>query len=141
MKKPTDIFQFLTVKKNTYYVNADSTIRQALEKFDYHKFSVVSILDKNGVFVSTVSEGDILRYIKNHARFDITAAENVLVKDIEKYRPYKPVTLSASMDEVLSVIMDQNFVPVTDDRGVYSGIIKRKTLIEYLYKNAIRFEE
>ena len=141
MKKPTDIFQFLTIKKKTHYIDADSTIRQALEKFDYHKFSVVSMLDKNGVFVSTVSEGDILRYIKNNARFDISRAENVLVKDIEKYRPYKAVLLSAPMDEVLNVIMDQNFVPVTDDRGVYSGIIKRKTVIEYLYKNAVKIEE
>ena len=141
MKKPADIFGFLTIKKNTYYIDADSTIRQALEKFDFHKFSVVSVLDKNGVYVSTVSEGDILRYIKNNARFDISTAENVLIKDIEKYRPYKPVTLNASVDEVLKVIMDQNFVPVTDDRGVYSGIIKRKTVIEYLYKNAVKFEE
>lgn len=129
-----EILEFLTPKAQTYYIDANSTIRQALEKFDYHKFSVVSMVDGNGTFVSTVSEGDILRFIKNKADFDVEIAEKTRLKDIEKYRGYKSVKLDSPVDDVLELLKDQNFVPIVDDRGVYSGIIKRKTIIEYLYR-------
>ncbi len=132
-----DILEFLTPKIDTFYIRADSTIRQVLEKFDFHKFSVVSMIDGEGKYVSSVSEGDILRYVKNHAGFDISVAENTLIAQIERYRPYKAVDLRTSMDEVFKIILDQNFVPVVDDRGVYSGIIKRKTVLEYLYKTVL----
>ena len=132
-----DILEFLTPKIDTFYIRADSTIRQVLEKFDFHKFSVVSMIDGEGKYVSSVSEGDILRYVKNHAGFDISVAENTLISQIERYRPYKAVDLRTSMDEVFKIILDQNFVPVVDDRGVYSGIIKRKTVLEYLYKTVL----
>ena len=130
-----DIFKFLTPKSVTHYIDADSTIRQAIEKFDFHKFSVVPMIDKRGLYVSTVSEGDILRYIKNNARFDISFAENVSIREIEKYRPYSAVSFRAGIDEILTAVLDQNFVPVVDDRGVFSGIIKRRTILEYLIGN------
>ena len=136
MNTSIDIFEFLTPKKTTHYLNADSTIRQAIEKFDHHKFSVVSVIDKGGKFVSTISEGDILRYIKNTARFDITLAENVCIGEIERYRPYAAVGLCASMKDIFSAVLDQNFVPVVDDRGVFSGIIKRRTVLNYLIRNS-----
>jgi len=40
------ILKLLTPKKATYYLIDSSTIRQALEKFDVHKFSVVPLLVK-----------------------------------------------------------------------------------------------
>ena len=45
-----NIMSFLTPKDETYYIDADSTIRQALEKCDYHKFSVVPLVDAEGKY-------------------------------------------------------------------------------------------
>ena len=123
------ILRLLTPKKATYFILENSTIRQALEKFDAHKFSVVPLLNDKGEYVGTLSEGDILRYIKNEALFDITKAENIKVKDITHYRPYKCLKIDATIDEIFTSILDQNFVPLIDDNDHYIGIIKRKDVL------------
>ena len=128
-----NIFNFLTPKSGTFYLDTDSTVRMAAEKFDYHKFSVVPVLDAEGRYVTTVSEGDILRYIKKVGKFDVADAEKVYIKDIEKYRPYTAADLRTPLDTIFKLSMSQNFVPVVDDRNAYIGIIKRRSIIEYLY--------
>ncbi len=126
------LLSFLTPKSETLYVNQNSTIRQTLEKFDVHKFSVVPLIDDEGFFVSTVSEGDILRFIKNSCSFNINVSEKVRIKEIELYRPYKPLSIWTPMEEVVRLALEQNFIPIIDDRGVYIGIIKRKSIIDFL---------
>jgi len=129
---------FLTPKSETYYIDANSTIRQALEKFDVHKFSVVPLITKNGKYVGTVSEGDILRYIKNEHNFNIKEAENTKIKDIERYRSYQTLSIDTPIIEVLRLSMEQNFIPMLDDRGIYIGIIKRKSLLNFLYEKEFK---
>lgn len=41
----------------------DDTLRQVLEKIEYHKYTAIPMLNKNGKYVGTVTEGDLLRYI------------------------------------------------------------------------------
>lgn len=127
-----NVLSFLTPKMNTFYIEADSTIRQALEKFDYYKFSVVPLIGKNGEFVSTISEGDILRFIKNDNNFDISKAESTKISEVKKYRPYKALPISTEMNEIVKLSLEQNFIPIVDDRNIYIGIIKRKTIIDLL---------
>ena len=130
-----NIFTILTPKSQTEFIEYDSTIRQALETFDFHKFNVVPLIDDEGKYVSTVSEGDILRYIKNVAKFNIEVAENVKINTIEKYRTYQAITIDSSLDEVLQLSISQNFIHIVDDRGMYIGIIKRKDIIELYIKD------
>ncbi len=126
------IISLLTPKKITFFLLNTSTIRQALEKFDAHKFTVVPLIDEEGHFVGTLSEGDILRFIKNQTNFNLKLAENMLVKDIDHYRPYQSVKIDALISEVFALSLEQNFIPVVDDNDVYIGIIKRKEVIKYL---------
>lgn len=130
-----NIFTILTPKIQTEFIKSDSTIRQALEIFDFHKFNVVPLVDEEGKYVSTLSEGDILRYIKNEARFDLEIAESVRIDQIDKYRPYESITIDSSFDDILQLAINQNFVPIVDDRGMYIGIIKRKDIIEKYIKD------
>ena len=125
---------FLTPKSETLYLNQNSTVRQTLENFDVHKYSVVPLIDDDGFFVSTISEGDILRFIKNSCKFDISVAEKMKIKDLELYRPYKALPISTPMDEVVRLALEQNFIPIVDDRNMFIGIIKRKAVIKYIYE-------
>ncbi len=136
-----NLFALLTPKAETFYLDAKSTIRQALEKFDAYKFSVVPLVAKDGQFVSTLSEGDLLRFIKNDCDFDVRAAENVLVSKIDKYRPYKAADLNAPFEDLVRLALQQNFVPVVDDRNMFIGIVKRKAVLNYLYERARQNEE
>ena len=129
---------YLTPKSETFYIDANSSIRQALEKFDYHKFSVVPLISKNGKYVGTLSEGDILRYIKNNSNFDLSDAEKTKVKDIERYRSYKTLSINTPVIDVLKLSMEQNFIPMVDDRGIFIGIIKRKSLLNFLFEKEFK---
>ncbi len=128
-----NIFNFLTPKSETFYLSDQSTIRQALEKFDYHKFSIVPLLDEEGHYVTTLSEGDLLRFIKNNCHFDVSLAEEITVDRVEKYRPYKYLTIAANLLQLYQLSLDQNFIPIVDDRMMYIGIVKRKDLLRYLF--------
>lgn len=130
-----NIITLLTPKDKTFYLDAKSTIRQALEKYDYHKFTVVPLIDQEGHYVTTLSEGDILRYIKNNCNFDLELAEEQEIDCIDKYRPYQSLDISSSIKDVIKLLFEQNFIPMVDDRGMYIGIIKRKGIIKYLYEN------
>lgn len=134
-----NIVTLLTPKEKTFYLDSHATVRQALEKYDYHKFTVVPLIDKEDHYVTTLSEGDILRYIKNNCNFDLEIAESQDVALIEKYRPYKALDISSSIKDVIRLLFDQNFIPIIDDRGMYIGIIKRKGIIKYLYENINKF--
>ena len=128
-----NIFNYLTPKSETFFIDSNSTIRQALEKFDYHKFSIVPLLDPDGRYVGTLSEGDLLRYIKNHKDFDVSEAEDTTVDNIEHFRPYKYLTIASNISEVYLLSLEQNFIPIVDDRMMYIGIIKRKDIIKFIF--------
>ena len=128
------LLDFLTPKKATFYLNNNYTVRQALEKFDAHKFSVVPILDEMGKYKGTISEGDLLRYIKHLGEFTIEGAEKVNITEVEKYRSYLSLKISASLEEVFALALEQNFIPIVDDSDTYIGIIRRSDIIKYFYK-------
>ena len=107
-----NIFTIITPKIQTVFIDSESTIRQALETFDFHKFNVVPLVDEEGKYVSTLSEGDILRYIKNEVKFDLEKAESVKVSTIEKHRSYEAITIDSSFDDILRLSINQNFVPI-----------------------------
>lgn len=129
-----DMMHYFTPKSNTFYICADCHVRQALETFARHKFSVVPVVESDGTFISTISEGDLLRYIHTVPDLCITDETDVPIAQIEKYRPYRALNLRASMETILRLSLDQNFIPLVDDRNCYIGILKRKAIIEYLYR-------
>ena len=130
-----NIFGFLTLKKEVSFLDSSSTVRQALEKMDNHKYSIIPIISKDGDYVGTLSEGDLLRFIKNDCDFNINKGEDTCILDIERYRSYKELDISSSIEELLTLSMDQNFIPIVDDRKKFIGIVKRKTLLEYFSNN------
>lgn len=130
-----NIFKFLTPKNQTQYLLYNCTIRQALEKFDYYKFTTVPLIDEEGKFVTTLSEGDILRYIKNDSDFNILEAESQTIDKIEKYRSYQALKVDTPISVIIKLSLQQNFIPIVDDRGIFIGIIKRKAIIDYLFEN------
>lgn len=128
-----NIFPFLTLKANTKYLLGNSSVRQALEKMDFYKFTVVPLLDGKGKYLGTLSEGDLISFIKNECSFDIKRMEESSVMDIVRYRSYKPLNIEARAEELVNLSMEQNFIPIVDDRNTFIGIIRRKAIIEHFY--------
>ena len=53
----------------------------------------------------------------------------------------KPVNVMADMDELLSVAVTQNFVPVVDDRGMFIGIVTRQDIMRYFAREFKALEQ
>lgn len=121
-----------TPKRFTAFLNENMTVRQAIEVFDVHKYTVIPVIDDDGHYVGTVSAGDLLRHMKNVLHFDFKEAEKTPVKDVEKYRSYQTLKVDSLLPEFFALSLEQNFVPVIDDQGTYIGIITRKEIIKFL---------
>lgn len=126
-----NILYFLTPKAEVETVEYDSSVRQGLEKMKYHGYAAIPVIDEEGRYKGTVTEGDFLWALYNDAKPDLKRLEKTYLKNILR-RDYVAVNASASVDEILSRAYSQNFVPVVDDRNVFIGIIKRKDIIRYL---------
>ena len=55
-----NILFFLTPKSDVAYIFEDETLRQTVEKMEHRKFSCIPILNKEGKYTGTISEGDLL---------------------------------------------------------------------------------
>ena len=56
---------FLTPKSEIIYATTDSTMRQVLEKMEHHTYSAIPLIEKDGRYVGTITEGDLLWKLKN----------------------------------------------------------------------------
>lgn len=127
-----NILFFLTPKQDVAYIYDDFTLRQALEKMEYHRYSTIPVLNRNGEYVGTMTEGDLLWNIKNQ-HLDLKDAEDIPISIIKRRRDYLPVTVNIQMDELVAAAMTQNFVPVLDDKKSFIGLVKRNAIIQYCY--------
>lgn len=131
-----NILFFLTPKSDVAYIFEDETLRQTVEKMEHRKFSCIPILNKEGKYTGTISEGDLLWRIKrlNINITDLKQMEDVSIMAIPRRATYKPVHADADMEDLLDRAINQNYVPVIDDKGSFIGIITRKEIIKYCYK-------
>ena len=129
-----NILFFLKPKDEVEYLETDFTIRQALEKIDNHGYSAIPVLDLDGCYVDTISDGDILMYIKNHGDLNLRKVEDISIKEISVRRSNKSISINSNMEDLLDLSLNQNFVPVVDDLNHFIGIITRKDIIKYFYE-------
>ena len=67
--------------------------------------------------------------------------DNYNIIDIVNEERNRPVKNNVTMDDLLLKVMDQNFVPVIDDRNTFIGIVTRKAVIQYFYNKEKRKNE
>ena len=129
-----NILFFLTPKSDVAYINEEDTLRQALEKMEYHKYSAVPVISRQGKYIGTITEGDLLWEIKNKYDFSLKEAERIRIIEIPRRTDNKPVSINSDMDDLMDKVLNQNFIPVLDDQKNFIGIVTRKDMIRYLCK-------
>ena len=122
---------FLIPKALCAYLYDDYTIRQALEKMEASGFAALPILNRNGEYRGTLTEGDLLWGLKNTCYMDIRQAEARRIMEISRRRDNTPVRVTTSMHELVERASSQNFIPVVDDSGAFIGIVTRRAIIKY----------
>ncbi len=132
--KIMNIIKLLTPKSETAFLYDDYSLRQGLEKMKYHGYRSIPVISRDGKYTGTISEGDFLWFllIENEhevVHIDIKNIENLCVKDIIDTQKYPSVSVTATRDKVFDMAMQQNFIPVVDDRGFFMGIITRQAIM------------
>ena len=97
-----NVLFYLTPKCDVAYIEEDDTLRQTLEKMENRRYSAVPMLNKDGSYVGTITEGDLLWGIKNIFNLDLREAEKIPVTSIPRRRDYVPISVRSNMDDLIS---------------------------------------
>ncbi|CAM4376169.1 CBS domain-containing protein [Paenibacillus endophyticus] len=125
---------FLLPKQEVVCLTQDATLRQTLERMEYHRYTAVPIINDDGGYAGTVTEGDLLWYIKDHADLTLDHTNKIRLADVPLRMNNKTVRIDANMDDLISLAKLQNFVPVVDDMNRFIGIVRRSEIIDYCQK-------
>jgi len=124
---------FLTPKNEVLYEKLTSTMRQALERMEYHRYAAVPLVNEKGNYVGTLTEGDLLWKLKNTPDLSFKDTSKILISDIPRHICNTAVLISSDIENLISLAKDQNFIPVVDDNNIFIGIIKRSDIISYCF--------
>lgn len=135
-----NILFFLTPKVEVVSVCDKDNVKQVLETLEEHKFSSVPILNEDGNYLGTVKEGDLLWYLNSKKTFDEKTLEETNIMDIPRRLTNETVRVSANVEDLFHILINQNFVPVIDDSNIFIGIVKRRDVISYA-ANRLKLED
>jgi CBS domain-containing protein len=137
-----NIAYFIITKSEVAFLYEDFTLRQGLEKMRHHRYTAIPVLTRENRYIGTITEGDFLWNLVDEQNQElhkthIVSVEDTKIKDVMSIKKNPPVRITATMEELLIRAMDQNFIPVIDDRDYFIGIITRKDIIKYFYEKSV----
>ena len=135
-----NILFFLTPKAACEHLDADDTVRQALERMELSGYTALPVLAPDGTYCGTLGVNDLLWALKNLCDMDMKTAEDHGISEITPRRENRAVSVSTKMEDLLSKAIDQNFVPVVDDRSAFIGIVTRKAIMQHFTEKMLKEE-
>jgi CBS domain-containing protein len=132
---------FLTPKKEVVYEQLNNTMRQAIERMEYHRYTAIPILNDKGMYVGTLTEGDLLWKLKNTPKLDFKNTSKVIISDISLNVVNESVHIDTNIEDLIATSINQNFVPVVDDDNIFIGIIKRSDILNYCFEKLFTKKE
>ncbi|ANX11924.1 CBS domain-containing protein [Fictibacillus halophilus] len=122
---------YLLPKDEVKYLNPEATMRQALEKLSYHKYTSVPLVSEEGRYIGTLTEGDLLWKLREAFEKGYDEVLKTKLTDVPQRINNISVSINSNMEDLITLSTDQNFIPVTDDDGHFIGIIRRRDIIKY----------
>ena len=121
----------LTPKQYVTYLHDSDSVEYALYKMKEAGFKEIPVLTKQGNYCGTVTEGDFLWNL-----LDGTLNQQDKVRNIVR-QTNPPIRIMETVENLMERIINNNFVPVVDDRGFFCGIVTRKNIMQFLMKNTL----
>ena len=129
---------FLLPKSEVICLTPETTLRQTLEKMEFHRYTTVPVLNNDGTFAGALTEGDLLWFLKNNKHITFDSIHRHSLSEIPFRLQTKTVRIDANMEDLISRVQVQNFVPVVDDTDKFIGIVRRSDVIEYCAKFVLK---
>ncbi len=127
-----NIVKIMTPKYSTACLQETSTVRQGLELMRSRGYTAIPVLNKDGRYLGSVTEGDFLRHMMQVGTTELKEHEKYRVGSIFRPDFCPALDIQASETDVIDAVLQQNFVPIVDDRGCLCGIVTRRSVILYL---------
>ena len=124
-----NIPKILTPKAMTAYLNDNDTVRQGLEVMKRYGYIAIPVLNDHGEYIGCITEGDFLWHILSTGSTSMKSQERYRISELVRRDFCPPLGIAADDDEVIDAVMQQNFVPIVDDRGCFCGIVTRRSVI------------
>ena len=132
---------FLKPKHEVAFLYEDQSLRQGLEKMRHHGYAAIPVITRESKYIGTVSEGDFLRYLLREEGRQLSSATMRELEDVTIRQALLPhavknpaVRITQTAEELLFQAMNQNFIPVVDDFDSFIGIVTRKDILSYFYR-------
>ncbi|NCB41110.1 MAG: CBS domain-containing protein [Clostridia bacterium] len=129
---------FLIPKSDVAFLYDDHSLRQGLEKMKHHGYTAIPVINREGKYLNTISEGDFLWHIlKDEKEEDelfqkpMQSLESSCIKDLIHEDRNPPVPITAPPEHLVTRALEQNFIPVIDDAGSFIGIVTRSDILKY----------
>jgi predicted transcriptional regulator len=131
--RDVSIVGLMKPKNTVTYILKDVSIGMALDVFKKSGFATIPVVDSDDVYVGTVSEGDLLRYICYNGMANVNEDT---VESIVNVKRNPAVSDIADSSAIVQGILSQNFLSMVDEAGHFIGIITRKDVIKFLRQKA-----
>ncbi|MDR0943140.1 MAG: CBS domain-containing protein [Ruminococcus sp.] len=131
-----NILFLLQPKSEVALLSDTSSVGDAIKAFAEFRFSAIPVTNADGEYFGTVTATDFLSFVLSGDSFDDKKVGEILDRSKNP-----PVRITAKLDDLLELVMDQNFVPVVDDRNCFMGIVTRKRIMRYYYYDRLKAHE
>jgi len=127
-----NVLACLTPKSEVIFVKDDSSLLKTLQTMQKGNYSAIPIINNKGLYIGTITSGDILGCITENFDLSITSSADFPLRNVRRTRDYRAIGVHTSADGVIEAALDQNFVPVVDDEEKFIGILTRKEILRWM---------
>lgn len=133
-----NVFQLLTTKSEILYLNETEGLASAMDQLRISGYTAVPVIREDGSYAGTVSEGDFLWAFLDGKDED-TRGQALPLKSIIRPEKNPAVKINVDLPHLFAAALNQNFVPVVDDRNMFIGIVTRKNVMEFFIERLKTF--
>lgn len=121
-----NVFFFLQTKDQVQFLYGMMSLQQGLDALKACHYTAMPVIDQDGHYIGTLNEGDFLWYVLEHPEEKETPIEQLIRKD------FMPAcTINTHVIDLFQRSLEQNFVPIVDDREIFIGIVTRKKILTF----------
>ncbi|MBB5182585.1 CBS domain-containing protein [Catenisphaera adipataccumulans] len=135
-----NVFFFLQTKETVKFLNANDNIYAGLQKMRMYHYSAMPVINDQGHYLGSVREGDFLWYLVDHPDKREAELRKLPLRTLVHKNFIKACRTDVDIDQLFQMSLDQNFVPIVDDRNIFIGIVTRRSIIAYLLNQARKIE-
>ena len=127
-----NVVRLMNPAVNTVTLRSSQTVRQGLEIMRRQGYTAIPVQDDEGIYVGCITEGDFLWFLMREQVTDWRELERYPIADLVRKDFCPALEITAGEEQIVELIMHQNFIPIVDARGCLCGIVTRRAVIEFL---------